>query len=93
MAAKAYFMINVAEQFGYQEVLKDLIPIPEVESIERIDGMCDLLVKVGVPVAVDFVADEILLKKWVKSLRVLKVEPVGKGENNGDEGLFCDQCG
>ncbi len=78
MATKAYFMVNVAEKFcpnGYQNVLRDLVTVPEVESIERVDGICDLMVKVETPISVGVVADKILAKAWVQRLRVLKVEP------------------
>ena len=78
MVTKAYFMVNVAKKFcpnGYQNVLRDLVTVPEVESIERVDGICDLMVKVETPISVGVVADKILAKTWVQRLRVLKVEP------------------
>lgn len=78
MATKAYFVVSVAEDFyqnRYEDVLRDLEAVPEVESIERISGTCDLLVKVGVPVAAIFVANKTLAKEWVKSLHMLKIEP------------------
>jgi len=83
MATKAYFMINVAEKFcpnGYQDVLRDLVTIPEVQSIERVDGICDLMVKVEAPIRVGFVADKILAKEWVKRLYALQVEPAELSE-------------
>jgi len=86
MTTKAYFMIDVAEKFcpnGYQDILKDLVAIPEVETIERIDGICDLMVKVETPVEAKLVADKILAKQWGKSLRVLNVEPAAVGETAG----------
>ena len=78
MATKAYFVLSVAEEFyqnRYQDVLRDLKAIPEVESIERIKGTCDLLVKVDAPIRAVFVANKILPKEWVKRLHMLKVEP------------------
>lgn len=86
MATKAYFVITVAEEFyqnRYQDVLRDLEAVPEVESIERISGTCDLLVKVEAPIRVVFVADKILVKTWVQRLRVLKVEPFRIDEYQG----------
>ncbi len=83
MARRGYCMINVAEKFcpnGYQDVLRDLATIPEVKSAERIDGICDLLVKVETPVGMSSVADKILPKKWVESLRILEIEPVELSE-------------
>ena len=83
MGTKAYFMINVAERFcpnGYQDVLRDLETIPEVKSIEQIDGICDLMVKVEAPIRMGLVADQIMPKRWVKSLRVFEVEPTELGE-------------
>jgi len=78
MVTTAYFMINVAEEFGqngYQAVWKDLEAIPEVKSVERVRGTCDLLVKVEAPIRMIFVANKIMAKKWVKRLYVLNVEP------------------
>ena len=78
MTTKAYFMINAVERFcqnNYQDVLKDLGTIPEVKSVERVSGACDLLVKVDAPIRMVFVANKIMAKEWVKSLYVLKVEP------------------
>lgn len=78
MGTKAYFMVNVAEgtcKNGYQDVLRDLISIPEVQSVERLDGIFDLMVEVENPVTMGFVGNTILTKEWVKRLQVLKVEP------------------
>ena len=78
MTTKAYFVISVDEEFyqnRYQDVLRDLKAVPEVESIERISSTCNLLVKVEAPIRVVFVANKILVKEWVKRLYVLKVEP------------------
>jgi len=78
MATKGYFMITVAEEFYrnyYQDVLRDLKAVPEVDSIERISGTYNLLVKVTAPMRVIFVANKILPNKWVKKFCILKVEP------------------
>jgi len=78
MATRAYLMINVAEglcQNGYQNALKDLEAMPEVQSIERVSGACDLLVKVEAPIRLIFVANKLMAKEWVKRLYVLQVEP------------------
>ena len=78
MAIKAYLMIDVAEEFchkGYQDVLSDLADIGKVQSVERIDGTCNLLVKVEVPATTGLVTDQVMPKQWVKSLRVFNVEP------------------
>ena len=86
MATKAYFMVSVAEKFcqnGYQDILRDLETIPEVKSVERVSGACDLLVKVDVPIRMIFVANKIMAKEWVKSLHVLKVEPIQTDEYQG----------
>ena len=86
MATRAYFMINVAEEFsknGYQGILKDLEAIPEVESVERVTGASDLLVKVEAPIRMIFVANKILAKEWVKRLHVLHVEPIKPEEYQG----------
>ena len=86
MATKAYFMVSVAEkscQNGYQRILSDLETIPEVQSVERVRGGCDLLVKVEAPVRMIFVANKLLAKQWVKRLQVLYVEPVQPEEYQG----------
>lgn len=83
---KAYFVISVTEEFyqnRYQDVLRDLEAVPEVESIERISHTCDLLVKVNAPIRVIYVANKILSMEWVKRLRVLKVEPFRIEEYRG----------
>jgi DNA-binding Lrp family transcriptional regulator len=86
MATKAYFMVDVEERFcqnGYRDILKDLEAIPEVESVERVTGACDLLVKVDAPIRMVFVANKLLAKKWVKHLHVLHVEPIQTDELDG----------
>ena len=86
MATRAYFMVNVAEKFcqnGYRDILRDLEAIPEVQSIERVTGACDLLVKVEAPIRMIFVANKLLAKEWVKHLHVLHVEPIQTDELEG----------
>jgi len=79
MATKAYLMINMEKRFSddgyYLDALRELAAIPEVESVEPVSGICDLMVKVNAPVRAIFVADKIRPKAWVKSLRILRVEP------------------
>lgn len=86
MATKAYFVISVAEEFyqnRYQDVLRDLKAVPEVESIERIKGTCELMVQVKAPIRAVFVANKILPREWVKRLLMLKVEPFRIDEYQG----------
>lgn len=79
MATKAYLMINMEKRFSddgyYLDALRELAAIPEVESVEPVSGICDLMVKVNAPVRAIFVADKIRPKEWVKSLRILRIEP------------------
>ena len=79
MATKRYLMIDVDEgacKNGYQDVLRDLITMPEVQSIERLDGVFDLMVEVECPATVGQAAfDDLLAKGWVKRFQVLQVEP------------------
>lgn len=82
MAAKAYLMIVVAEDYlkdDYRKILKDLKSIPEVKSVERVMGTYDLLVQVEVPLHswTVFAADKVLAKEWAKHLQVFNVEPLG----------------
>ena len=86
MATRAYFMVSVTEKFcynGYQDILRDLEAIPEVKSVERVSGACDLLVEVEAPIRMIFVANKIMAKEWVKRLHVLKVEPIQTDEYQG----------
>jgi len=84
MATKRLVMINVAQEAcknGYEDVLRDLITIPEVQSIERLDGIFDLMVQVECPATVGYAAaDDLLAKGWVKRLQVLQVEPAEPGD-------------
>jgi hypothetical protein len=86
MATIGYFMITVEEEFYrnyYQNVLRDLKAVPEVDSIQRISGTHNLLVKVTAPMRVIFVANKILHNKWVKHFCILKVEPFKPDEYQG----------
>lgn len=69
--AKAYFLINVAEKFGRQEVMRDLQAMPEVKSVEAVRDVDDLLVRVEAPIGVILVANKIMAKEWVKRLHVV----------------------
>lgn len=85
MATKRYLMINVAEEAcrnGYEDVLRDLITIPEVQFIERLDGIFDLMVQVECPATVGYAAaDDVLAKGWAKHLQVLQVESAEPSES------------
>lgn len=86
MATRAFFIISVAAkmaQTNYQDILKDLETIPEVRSVDRVRGACDLLVEVEAPIRMIFVANKLMAKDWVKRLYVLKVEPFGTEEYQG----------
>jgi hypothetical protein len=85
MAMKRYYiMINMAEEAcknGYQDMLRDLIAMPWVQSIERLDGIFDLMVQVESPAIVEYAAaDDLLAKGWVKRLQVLQVESAEPSE-------------
>jgi len=104
MGNKVYFMIKTAEEAGkegYEETLKGLEAIPEVESIESVSGDYDLVARVDVPKRVVPIANKILESGGVKHIEILRVEPL---EPNpfmeevcsipGGEGvLWCAQCG
>ena len=78
MGTKAYFMINMEKRFCddgyYLDALRELEAMPEVEDVKPVSGVCDLLVKVDVPIRAIFVANKIRAKNWVKGLRILNVE-------------------
>ena len=80
MGIKAYFVITVDEKFcqnGYGEILKDLESIPDIKSVDRVKGACDLLVKVDTDLSrMMFVANKVMISKWAKHLNVLQVEPI-----------------
>ncbi len=89
MTIKAYFLINVAERPGAgfdQDLLGDLSAMPEVKSIERVNGFDNLMVKVETATHLALIADEILARPWVKSLRTIKVESVELGQAAGITG-------
>jgi len=91
MATTGYFMITVKEEFYrnyYQDVLRDLKAVPEVDSIQRISGTHNLLVKVTAPMRLIFVANKILPNKWIKQFCILKVEPF---KPNDYEGFTADE--
>lgn len=84
MTTKAYLMINVNNKFcrnSYQAMLKDILTMPDIVFIERIDGTCDLLVRSKYPSRIRFLADEILAKEWCENLRILKTGSVEFREN------------
>lgn len=84
MTKKRYLMISITQEAcknGYQDVLRDLITMPEVQSIEKLDGIFDLAVQVECPVGIGYAAaDDLLAKGWVERLQVLQVEPVEPAE-------------
>lgn len=79
MGAKAYFMVDVAKEVYEEgrsaEAMRELEMITEVETVEPVSGSCDFLIKAEVPIRAIFVANKIREKKWVKRLRILRVEP------------------
>lgn len=78
MGTKAYFMIKTVREAGgegYEEALKALEEIPEVETIEPVSGDYDHVARIDAPKSVISVANKILENEWVKRLEVLKVEP------------------
>jgi len=86
MATTGYFMITVQEesyQKHYQNVLGDLKAVPEIDSIQRISGTHDLLVRVTAPMRLIFVANKILPNKWVKQFCILKEEPFNPHDYEG----------
>ena len=104
MGTTAYFMIKTASEAGeegYEEALKELAAIPEIESIEPVSGDYDLVARVETPARVIRVANKVLENEWVKRLEVLRVEPLEPnpfveevGAIPGGEGvLWCAQCG
>jgi hypothetical protein len=84
MTKKRYLMINIIQKAcknGYRDVLRDLITIPEVQFIEKLDGIFDLAVQVECPVGIGYAAaDDLLAKGWVERLQVLQAEPAESRE-------------
>jgi heterodisulfide reductase subunit C len=104
MGNKVYFMIKTAEEAGkegYEEALKGLEAIPEVESIESVSGDYDLVARVDVPKRVVPIANKILENGGIKRIEILRVEPLEPNpfmeevcSSPGGEGvLWCAQCG
>lgn len=78
MSTKAYLMVNVNKKLyknPYQPVLRDLFIMSDVESIERVNGTCDLVVQSKYPNRIRYLADEILAKEWCDKLSILMTEP------------------
>ena len=84
MTKKRYLMINIIQKAcknGYRDVLRDLITLPEVQFIEKLDGIFDLAVQVECPVGIGYAAaDDLLAKGWVEHLQVLQAEPAEPSE-------------
>jgi hypothetical protein len=84
MATKRYLMLKIDERAckdGYQDVLRGVITMPGVQSIERLDGVFDLMVEVECPTGAGrAAADDLLAKGWVKRFQVLQVEPAESSE-------------
>jgi len=80
MGVNAYLMIKMGRiggGDGQGNAIRDLEAMPEIETVEPVSGEYDLVVEVAVDALarVGLVAREIEAKKWVESVRVLKVEP------------------
>lgn len=106
METKAYLMIKTAREDGgdgHKSAIKELEAMPEVEAVIPVSGEYDL---VGIAIAdtpqeVVGVANTIQAKEWVKSLHVLKVEPVAPNPfleevcstPGGETVRWCAQCG
>jgi len=106
MGMHAYFMIKLGETAGgdgHLDVVKELEAMPEVETVVPVSGEYDLIVEanVDIPINMGAVARIIETKEWVKSLRVLKVEPAEPNpflyevcSTPGGESIrWCAQCG
>lgn len=86
MANKAYFLINVDEEYlvdRCQAIVHDLETIPEVMSIEQIKDTFNILVGVYAEMRVIFVAHKIMTKNWCKHLQIMKVVPFTDVELKG----------
>ena len=78
MPTKAYFMIkldNQIDQQHYLSAIEELKALPEVKSIESIDGCYDLVVMIETVQRVIFTANKIRTREWVKGFLVLKIMP------------------
>ena len=78
MPTKAYFMIkldNQIDQQHYLSAIEELQALPEVKSIESIDGCYDLVVMIETVQRVIFTANKIRTREWVKGFLVLKIMP------------------
>jgi hypothetical protein len=80
MVAKVCFVVKVSGEFctdGYHSVLQELAAMPEIETVEQIEGIGNLLIRVRAPADMRAVADKILAKKGIKGLRILDTDPAG----------------
>ena len=70
-------IVNVSEEFyttSYKNELAEFMSMPEIKSVDRIEGTNNLLVEVEASVNLRPVADKILAKRGVKGLRILSSE-------------------
>jgi len=104
MGTKAYFMIKMERTGdGHMDAIRGLEAMPEVEAVERVSGEYDLIVTAAVdaPIRVGIIAKEIEAREWVKSLRILNVEPAQPNPfldevcslPGGECVRWCMQCG
>jgi hypothetical protein len=78
MSAKVYFMINLDKGMDRQtcyNAMEELWMLPEVTSVEIVEGCSDIFVTVEAPQRVISVANKVRTKDWVKGFEMLKVIP------------------
>ncbi len=71
IATKAYIMIHLdkkVDEDGCLRAIEELQAMPEVDTVERVDGFCDLVVTVDAPQRVIFVANRIRTTEWGQGL-------------------------
>lgn len=56
------------DEDGCLRAIEELQAMPEVDTVERVDGFCDLVVTVDAPQRVIFVANRIRTTEWGQGL-------------------------
>ena len=96
MQTGAYLLIRVraaeaARQGAYSRDLDELKALPEVQCAELVSGSYDYVARVEAATALARTLDKVMEKRWVDSVRVLRVKPTAEAsaasEGHASKGL------
>jgi len=90
MGLRAYLLVEVVDEMEVGEFvqeIRDLEEIPGVDFVDPVIGEHDLVIMVEAPVAVDAVTQKVMAKKWVKSVKTLRVVSMFERHRTSEQGL------